>query len=157
MPRTSNSERPIYTLVGTASPVARLCMVLATIEREWWRIVGDALALRSAPSGYSDGVLHISVDSQAVLHDMNFKKNMIVREIRTKARLNVEGVKIEIGRVRRTNATPTMPRRKPPKKIPIDEARVQILCDEILSCHADMDPELARRIARMRMICEAAV
>ena len=150
----TDRERPVYTLVGAASPIARLCMVLATIEREWRRIVGDTLAERSAPSGYDDGVLHIAVDSQAVLHDMNFKKNAIVREIRTKARLNVESVKIEIGRVRRTNATPMMPRCKPPKKIQIDEARVQVFCDEILSQHADMDPELVRRIARIRMLCE---
>ncbi len=155
MSRTSNRERPIYAIVGAGAPIAKLCMVLATIEREWRRIVGDALAERSAPCGYCDGVLHIAVDSQAVLHDMNFKKNTIVREIRTKARLNVEGVRIEIGRVRRTNATQLMPRYKPPKKITVDESRVQLFCDEILSQHADMDPELARRIARVRMMCEA--
>lgn len=150
----SNRERPIYALVGAAYPVAKLCMVLATVEREWRRIVGEALAERSAPSGYCDGVLRVTVDSQAVLHDMNFKKNAIAREIRAKARLNVESVKIEIGHVRRSNATPVMPRRRPPRKTAVDEERAEALRGEILAQHSDMDPELARRIARVRAIWE---
>lgn len=150
----SNRERPIYSLVRTAYPVAKLCVVLATIEREWGRIVGDDLARRSTPSGYANGVLRIAVDSQAALYDMNFKKNAIAREIRAKARLEIESIKIEIGSVWRSSAESAMPGRRPVRTVTVDETRVGSIRDEILGQHTELDPELARCIARLRVLWE---
>lgn len=142
-------------MIGASSPITRLCMALAAVEQEWRRIVGDALARRSSPSAYQDGVLYITVDSQAVLHDMNFKKNAIAREIRTKVLLNVESVKIEIGSVRRPSRPAVLPRSTPLKKVCLDEERLCACRDEILSVYSEMDPELAKSIARAKMLCEA--
>lgn len=153
--RTENHERPIFTMIGASGSITRLCMALAAIEQEWRRIVGDTLAQRSSPSAYRDGVLHIAVDSPAVLHDMNFKKNAIAREIRTKVLLDVESVKIEIGSVRRPNPPSPVPRRAPLKKICLDEESLCAGRDEILAVYAEMDPELAMSIARAKMLCRA--
>lgn len=155
MSRAEKHERPIFAMLGASSSITRLCMALATIEQEWRRIVGDSLARRSSPSSYQDGVLHIAVDSQAVLHDMNFKKNAIAREIRTKVLLNVESVKIEIGSVRPPSLPSVATRGAPLKKISLDEERLCACRDEILSAYAEMDPELAKSIARAKMLCEA--
>lgn|GEM_PF-3084924 len=154
--RETLREKPISNMISPRSPLARLCMALRIIEHEWRRIVGDFLAERSAPSCYQDGVLYITVENQAVLMDMNFKKHAIEHSIRTQARLEIEGVKISVGAVRRPNPQPARARRAVPPKPVIDEARLEVYCAEILALHADLDPVIARGIARAKLLCEAS-
>jgi hypothetical protein len=96
--KREGGERPVYSAIGIDSPFMRTCSALLAVEIEWRRIVGGALASRSFPKAYEDGVLVVCVDGAAAMQDMNFKKNAIVREIRTKASLKIDDIRVEFGR-----------------------------------------------------------
>lgn len=134
----------------------RLCLVLSTIEREWFRIVGNRLAARSVPSSFADGVLVVRVDSQAALADMNFKKGAIIREISLKANLDIADIQGEIGVVRSAcRIAPPKSRRATGRAKPkLDEKRHEQLSQEILAEHADLDVRLAECIARCRILSD---
>lgn len=150
--KRGGGEQPVYSFMAAAYPLARLCMILSTVEREWEKIVGRPLAFRSSPKAFEDGVLFVTVDSHAVLHDMNFRKNAIVREIRTKALLPVRDVKIEIGKIKRENPVRETTARRQNRKQDIDPSLEEKVTAEILAIHEDMNPELARSIARCRIM-----
>lgn len=156
--KRAGGERPVYSFVTAAFPMTKLCMVLSTIEREWSKIVGGTLAARSYPKAFEDGVLSVSVENQAVLQDMNFKKNAVMREIRAKAFLPVREIHVEIGRFRRDSTPPLKPspQRKKKRMAEIDPALEEKLSAEILSTYADMNPDLAKSIARCRIMCAIA-
>jgi hypothetical protein len=147
--------RPVYSALGIGTPILRVCAALSAIEREWPGIVGHALASRSSLKSYGDGVLVVSVDGQAAVHDMNFKKNEIVREIRNKVRLKLNDLKIETDRPRRlTSAADQSRPRKRRAAAKIDQAALESITDEILSSYSDLTPELARSIARCRLMTD---
>ncbi|MDR1944476.1 MAG: DUF721 domain-containing protein [Synergistaceae bacterium] len=150
-------ERPIYSVIGVGSPMLKVCAALSVIEREWARIVGDALASRSCPISYDDGVLVVFVQGQSALQDINFKKNAIIKEIRTKALLKLNGLKVEIGHNGTSGAAAATPRPARLRASPrVDPEAEEALRDNILSAHADLPPELAGAIARCRIISERA-
>jgi hypothetical protein len=144
---------PIYSALGIGSPIMRTCAALAAIEREWHRIVGDALARRSRPTSWENGVLVVAVEGHAALQDMNFKKRQIITKIRDNAWLDLSDMRIEPGRPGRYPATvtpATRARRAAPARI--DPEALERLSGEILSAHPDLDPALAASIARCRLI-----
>jgi hypothetical protein len=153
--KRKGGERPIYSALGAGLPIMSVCAALAVVEREWERIVGAALASRSALKSYEDGVLVISAEGQSALQNINFKKGAIVREIRTKARLDVTDMRIELGYRQRGEMHVSAPvARRARARVRIDPEAEEALKNEILSVHADLDPELARRIARCRIASE---
>ncbi|MDR1514203.1 MAG: DUF721 domain-containing protein [Synergistaceae bacterium] len=151
--KRTGGKRPIYSALGIGSPLMRTCTALAAIEREWARIVGPALARRSRPTSYEDGVLVVSADGHAALQDMNFRKRQIIMEIRKNAWLELSDLKIETGRPYSQNMA-HLPhpakRTAPPKRI--DPEALEKLSGEILSAHPDLPPELASSIARCRLM-----
>jgi hypothetical protein len=146
-------RHPIYSALGIGSPIMRTCAALAAIEREWHRIVGHALAQRSRPSSYDNGVLVVAVEGHSALHDMNFKKRQIIAKIRDNAWLDLSDMRIEPGRPA-GGPLASMPapraRRAAPARIDPDE--LERLYGEILSAHPDLDPSLAVSIARCRLM-----
>ena len=150
--RKRGEKRPIYSALGIDSPILRICAALTAIEREWPRIVGRALAARSFPKAFEDGVLVVSVDGHSALQDMNFRKNQIINEIRKNAWLRLSDIRTETGRAARLQspAPPRAPRGK--ASFRVDGEAVENLAGEILSAYSDLDPELARSIARCRLI-----
>jgi hypothetical protein len=149
-------KRPIYSALNAGSSILRVCSALSIIEREWPRIAGQALAARSSLVSFEDGILVISVDGQAALQDMNFKKNAILKEIRSKARLKLNDLKIETGRPASTTraANPTGGAKRRARAPRIDLDAEEALKNEILAQHEDLDPKLAATIARCRLISE---
>ncbi|GHV54390.1 hypothetical protein FACS1894216_14310 [Synergistales bacterium] len=146
----------LSSAVGARHPVVRLCAVLSGVEREWPRIVGDALARRSFPDSYEEGVLTIAVDGPSAMQDMNFKKNAIMRELQAKAGLRIEAVKIELGFKR--GEIPSRTNRSYITRLPaaraVDPLKEEKLTSEILAEYEDIAPETARSIARCRLMSE---
>ena len=146
--------RPLFDALSgpSVTSVTSLCMALSAIEREWRSLVGDRLAPRTAPRALQDGVLVVAADGQAVLQDLNFKKNALVRKIRAGARIDLRDIRVELGSASKTGAPPAPRRpRTRPRPAPPDPDAVESLSSEILAAHADMPPELARTIARCRI------
>ncbi|MDL2263461.1 DUF721 domain-containing protein, partial [Synergistaceae bacterium OttesenSCG-928-I11] len=150
-----STGRPIYDLLSVPSvtTVTSLCMTLSALEREWRALVGDRLALRTAPHALEGDVLVVTADGPAVLQDLNFKKSALVRKIRTGARIDLRDIRVELGSVARKPGAHA-PRRSGPKAPPraarVDPDAVESLAAEILSRYETMSPELARTIARCR-------
>jgi hypothetical protein len=133
----------------------KVCYALAALEKEWPRIVGPALASRSLPKSWENGVLVVLVDGHAALQDINFRKNAIMSEIRTKAKLKLEDMKIEQGyRQKRVGFRPSAPRPRIARAPRVDPQAEESLKNEILTAHSDLDPELAGLIARCRLASE---
>jgi hypothetical protein len=131
----------------------RTCAALAAIEREWDRIVGRALAQRSRPTSYEDGVLVVAVEGHSALQDMNFKKRQIITVIRDNAWLDLSDMRIEPGHSARhpIAAMPT-PRARRASIARINPEALEKLYGEILFAHPDIDPALAASIARCRLM-----
>ncbi|MDR0648205.1 MAG: DUF721 domain-containing protein [Synergistaceae bacterium] len=153
MLKRPGGRHPIYSALGIGSPMLRACAALAAIEREWHRIVGPALALRSRPTAYEDGVLVVAVEGQLALQDMNFKKRQIIAAIRDNTWLDLSDIKIEPGR-KTTHQATVMPAQRARRITPvkIDATALERLSGEILSAYPDLDPALAASIARCRLI-----
>jgi hypothetical protein len=151
--KRQGGKRPIYSALGIGSPILRICAALSAIEREWPRIVGHALAARSFPKAFEDGVLVVSVEGHSAFQDMNFRKNQIMREIRDNAWLKLCDIKVETGRKTRARDSAIALRSAKRKTAPrIDPEAVEKISGEILSAYSDLDPELARSIARCRLM-----
>jgi hypothetical protein len=148
--------RHLSSAVGARHPVVRLCAILSGVEREWPRIVGDALARRSFPDSYEEGVLTVAVDGPSAMQDMNFKKSAIISELRAKAGLRIENIKIERGFKR--GESPSRTNRayitRPPAPRVVDPSKEENLTSEILAEHEDISPETAGSIARCRLMSE---
>ena len=93
----AEEELPIYRVLGGTRSFFSLCATLSMIEMEWKLIVGDALAKRSGPKSFEDGVLVVAVENKSAEKDMNFRKGAILREIRTKTSLSLKDIRTEIG------------------------------------------------------------
>lgn len=157
MRRSAPEGRPLFDLLSSASITGK-CVMLSALESEWASVVGERLAMRTAPKAFdeSEGILVVAVDAQAAMHDLNFKKNSIIRTIRTRIRIMaVRDIKAELGRVSRPQ--PKMSRGRKARKREadsLDPASVEALRLEISSNHPDLPPELAATIARCRIMSE---
>lgn len=154
--KTKATERPVYSLVSAASPMTRLCMTLAALEREWPAVVGRRLAEKTAPKSYDDGVLLVAAENSSVLQDLNFKKNAIVQMLRKKAMIAVEDIRVEIGSTtHRVQAIRNAGKHGTAKTAaPIDPQLEDAVCSDILAAFGELSPELARKIARCRILSE---
>jgi hypothetical protein len=151
--KRQGGRHPIYSALGIATPIMRTCAALAAIEREWHRIVGYALAQRSRPISYENGVLVVVVQGHSALQDMNFKKRQFIAEIRKNAWLDLSDMRIEPGHPGRLPiAVAFPPRARCAAPAKIDPAALERLSCEILSNHPDLDPDLAASIARCRLM-----
>jgi hypothetical protein len=151
-------ERPIYRVIGRDISFFGLCAALLMIEMEWRSIVGDALAKRSGPKSFEDGVLVVAVENKSAEKDMNFRKGAILREIRTKASLSLEDMKdirTEIGgAAKRERPIRNAAARHAGRRIvPADGA--DLLVSEMLDRNPLLTPELAKIIARCRVMQKA--
>lgn len=153
--RHRDVETPIYSALSAASSLTKLCMVLSAVEREWPAIVGGVLSRRTSPRQFDQGILVVAADSASVMQDLNFKKNAIIRTIRTKARLDVRDVRVEIGSVSGgARATRVQPAKKNRlcRAGAIDARLEEALCADLAAAYADLPEALVRSIARCRIM-----
>jgi hypothetical protein len=137
-----------------------ICAALSTLEREWRTIAGEALAQRSSLKSFEEGVLVVSVTNQSALQDISFRKTSIRKEILRKLSLNISDIRAEIGKAAGKSAshkTDKNTRRQPRRSLSVDERAVDSLSADIMSRYSDIDPELARRIARCRIMCDKKI
>jgi hypothetical protein len=121
------------------------------MERDWGMIVGPSLGRRSYPASYENGVLVVVVDGRSATHDMNFKKNAIIREILVKTGIRINDIRTRmagsgVDAADRPGASQVRGVARRP--FAADEKVVDALKREIISKHAGMDPRLAGAIAR---------
>lgn len=134
--------------------IGGLCAILAAVERDWAALVGESLARRSCLAGYEDGYLCVRVENQAALTDMNFKKTRIAAAIRSAGKIEVKGVKVELGRIRPRTRGGMAERAQRPPEIQLDEAKIGEYMRQAAELCPDLDEELKKRIARLRVLCE---
>jgi hypothetical protein len=151
--REGGDLKSINEELGSYGSIFGLCADLASVENNWPSIAGDALARRSAPRSFKDGVLVVAVQDKLVQQDINFKKNAIIKEINANTVLALRDIRAEVG----LPLKKTVPRgggkkrrrRAPPAAKGPELERVK---NEILECHPAMDEELAAAIARCRAV-----
>jgi hypothetical protein len=92
------NERAVSSFLDSPELMLKLCESLARVEREWPSLAGEALARRSFPRAFEDGVLIVSVENRFALQDMNFKKSAVLKRIREETPLRLKDIKTEMGR-----------------------------------------------------------
>jgi hypothetical protein len=148
-----SDEKRIFSALSRSEPFFARCMTLSMIEQEWKSIAGEALARRSGPKAYENGVLVVAVENRSAEQDMNFKKNAILKEIRAKTFLKLKDIRTEICRVKRKTvnvARPSLARRKKPRVISGPELEAQV--GEIMERNPKLKPETAYAAARCRLV-----
>ena len=153
MKREGGSLKSIYETLGSYGSIFGLCADLASVENNWPSIAGDALARRSAPRFFEDGVLVVAVESKLAQQDINFRKSAIIREINANTALALKDIRAEVGlslkkAAPRGGGKKRRRRARPAAKGPALE-RVK---SEIMERHPALDEELAAAIARCRAI-----
>ena len=151
--RVCDKETPVFSIIASGLPEVRLCMVLSMVEQEWSNIVGEALARRSTPRAFENGILLVSADSQSALSDLNFKSSLIKKVIERKTLLKLNGVRVEINRsVKRRVKTSGVTKKTRDRSAFIDPVTQDELKSEILNKYSGIDPDLAGCIARCRIM-----
>ncbi|MDR3164944.1 MAG: DUF721 domain-containing protein [Synergistaceae bacterium] len=131
-----------------------LCADLASVENNWPSIAGDAVARRSLPRSFKDGVLIVVVENKLVQQDINFKKNAIINGINTNTALAIKDIRAEVGLPLRKTGTcgrDAWKRRKKRVQIVAKETELEHVKNEIMERHPALGEELAAAIARCRI------
>jgi hypothetical protein len=142
----------IHGALGPLSSFFGLCATLYAIEEEWPEVAGDALARRSAPRSYDDGVLVVAVENRLVQQDMNFRKNSILRAIALKTSLNLKDIRAEIAPLARGRS----PERHPPSSSA--RRRPEVAGPEVDAMKAgimERHPNISERLAEAIAICRS--
>jgi hypothetical protein len=149
----------IYGALGQSKLFFGLCAALSAVERDWASIAGKALASRSAPRAFDDGVLIVTVENSSVQQDMNFKKKAILEAIFEKTSLKLKDMRTEIGRMPRRGVMPAKPAAVPRKKkgAPVEYGpELELIKAEIMAKNPDLEIKLAEIIAQCRLSRMAA-
>ncbi|MDR1134536.1 MAG: DUF721 domain-containing protein [Synergistaceae bacterium] len=151
MRRKGGGLKSVYEELGSYGNFFGLCADLASVENNWPSIAGDALARRSSPRSFEDGVLVVVVENKLVQQDINFRKSAIMREINSHTVLALKDIKTEVGPpLKKTAARSGVKKRKkraPPAAKGPELERVK---NEIMERHPALGEELAAAIARCR-------
>jgi hypothetical protein len=151
--RKGGGLKSINEELGSYGSIFGLCADLASVENNWPSIAGDALARRSAPRSYEDGVLVVTVQNKLVQQDINFRKSAIIKEINTNTVLALRDIRAEVGLPLKKTAprggVKKRRRRVPPAAKGPELERAK---SEIMERHPALDEELAAAIARCRAI-----
>jgi hypothetical protein len=152
-------ERPLYSILSSSESLFGLCAALSAIEQEWSSFAGDALARRSRPRSFADGILIVAVENGSAQKDIYFRKEAIKKVIYAKVSLRLKDIKAEIGRVAKERLIPSgsgLRRRAPRNRKIVEGPALEALISEIMECHPGMNPELAGTIARCRIMLTIA-
>jgi hypothetical protein len=124
---------------------------LASVENNWPSIAGDAIARRSSPRSFEDGVLVVAAQNKLVQQDINFRKNAIIREINANTVLALRDIRAEVGlplqKTSLRGGGKKQRRRATPAAKGPEHERVK---NEIMERHPALGEELAAAIARCR-------
>lgn len=151
MRREGGALKSIYETLGSYGNIFGLCADLASVENNWASIAGEALARRSSPRSFEDGVLVVAVENKLVQQDINFRKNAIIKEINANTVLALRDIRTEVGLPLKKaggRGGGKKRRRKAPPAAKGDE--LERVKNEIMECHPALGEELAEAIARCR-------
>ncbi|MDR3279861.1 MAG: DUF721 domain-containing protein [Synergistaceae bacterium] len=145
-------EKKIFNALSKSESFFGLCATLSMIEHEWESIAGAALAKRSGPKAYEDGVLVVGVENRSAEQDMNFRKGAIIKEIRSKMSLRLKDIRTEICRVkrRRVSVVVSASRWRKPPAVPEGPELEALVCD-MMERNPKLKPGIARAAARCRI------
>jgi hypothetical protein len=149
--REEGGLKSIYETLGSYGSIFGLCADLASVENNWASIAGDAIARRSAPRSFEDGVLVIAAQNKLVQQDINFRKSAIIKEINANTVLELKDIRTEVG----LPLKKTVPRgggKKRRRRAPqaAKGPELERMKSEILERHPDLGEDLAAAIARCR-------
>ena len=145
---------PIHGALGSLRSFFGLCATLAEIESEWEQLAGSALGRRSRVKSFEEGILVVIVENRSAEHDMNFKKNSIIRAISAKTSLKLRDIRTEIAPVvrgiqRRRQNSGRLRRQK--RAGTVNAPELEKLKSEILSKNPGLSEKLAWTIAECRL------
>ena len=129
-----------------------LCADLASVENNWPSIAGDAVARRSTPRSFEDGVLVVAVEDKLVQQDINFKKNAIIKEINANTALALKDIRTEVGLPLKKNV-PRGAGKKRRRRVraAAKGPELERVKTGIMERHPALGEELAAAIARCRV------
>jgi predicted nucleic acid-binding Zn ribbon protein len=67
--------------------------------KRWVEVVGEAIAKRSRPRGFKDGILFIEVENSVWMQELWFQQEKIVKRIRERfPKVKITGIRLELTR-----------------------------------------------------------
>jgi hypothetical protein len=149
--RKGGGLKSINEELGSFGRFFGLCADLASVENNWPSIAGDALARRSSPRSFEDGVLVVAVENKLVQQDINFRKNAIMKEINSHTVLALRDIKTEVGLPLKKAAARLGGKKRKKRASPAAKGpELERVKNEIMEGHPALGEELAAAIARCR-------
>lgn len=151
MKREGGGIKSINEELGSYGGLFGLCADLALVENNWPSIAGDAIARRSMPRSFEDGVLVVAVEDKLVQQDINFRKSAIIKEINANTVLALKDIRTEVGLPLKKAVPCAGGKRRRKRASPaVKGPEFERVKGEIMECHPALDEELAAAIARCR-------
>jgi hypothetical protein len=130
-----------------------LCADLASVENNWPSIAGDAVARRSSPRSFEDGVLVVAVEDKLVQQEINFRKSEIIKEINANTVLALQDIRTEVGLpLKKAAGRGVGKKQRSRSQAAAGEAEIERVKSGIMERHPALDEELAAAIARCRAL-----
>ncbi|MDR0764236.1 MAG: DUF721 domain-containing protein, partial [Synergistaceae bacterium] len=121
------------------------------VENNWASIAGDAIARRSRPRSFEDGVLVVAVQNKLVQQDINFRKSAIIKEINANTVLALRDIRAEVGLpLKKAGARDGGKKRRSRAQPAANGPELERMKSEIMERHPALSEELAEAIARCR-------
>ena len=151
--RKTLAARPLGAVISRDLPPAyQMAFQLAAVEQRWSDVVCDAvLAERSRPAGLERKVLRILCDSPAVAQKVAMSAGTILMRIERRFRLRLEGVRAQVGPVRKRRPAPGPDAR--PIRLKLDEKILQNAYERAMA--KGRNERLALALARLEAASKA--
>ncbi len=79
-------------------------LTVENLRKNWGAVLGDTIAVHTAPAFLKERQLLISVDSPEWLHELQYHKPLILSKLRS---YDITSVRFKIGKIRRHPAPPS--------------------------------------------------
>jgi len=115
----------VRDVLVAALPELRDRLLEETIRNDWGRLAGPELGRRSRPGRLKAGVLDVTVDNSAWLHEMTLRSGELLAALQTRFGSVVASLRFALGVVPARVDPPTArPRPEPPTRLSHEETRV---------------------------------
>jgi hypothetical protein len=144
--------QPLNALLGRAMPPRyELRVKLENAAAEWGRVVGSILAGQSAPIDIADKELLVVAETPLVASRLSMMGGGIARTLLERWRIEIDKVKIVVGRPPLKGAGKAANRVKPlPVSVPVKEEDVKVLVQGYRKTSPDVPEDIVESLAHLQ-------
>ena len=135
----------VRDVLAAALPELAGLMLQESIRRDWGRIAGPDISRRSQPGGLRMGVLDVTVDNSAWLHELTLRSRELLEAVQVRHGSRVASLRFSLGKIA-AGPGPPASQHHPVREIQLgsEDAR---LVETMVAPVAD--PELAASLRRL--------